>query len=310
MSKNKDRVLLIDGHNALWRASVRYGKPVKHVQCTPDVHKEKHIFGVHCACGSPWNISDNKCYGEMYHLVYSFFRNLKPILEKFEPDKCYFVLEGHPKHRYDLYPEYKANRIHKIANTEEKEKLDKFYEQKNIVLDLLNYLPITQCRAADFEADDVIGELCETMRDEELIVLSNDSDYIQLLQKGLNIKIYNPIKKEFMVAPDYHYICWKSLNGDKSDNIPKLLTPKKAINTVNSPELLKKFLSVSENKFLFDRNRELIEFKPVPLDNLEVVEGISNFNELKKRFQEMQFKSSISEPYWSKFVSSFKSLKL
>ena len=32
-------------------------------------------------------------------IVFSFFRSLKPLVEKFQPDKAYFVLEGRPKHR-------------------------------------------------------------------------------------------------------------------------------------------------------------------------------------------------------------------
>src|SRR5690606_32461613 len=116
--------------------------------------------------------------------------------------------------------------------------LDQFSEQSRIVIDLIKKLPITSIRAANYECDDLIASLCDDMKDEELTVLSNDSDFIQLLQRGYsNINIYNPIKKEFMVAPEYHYVGWKCLSGDSSDNIPKLLTPKKALKTISNPEL-------------------------------------------------------------------------
>ena len=43
-------------------------------------------------------------------LIFSFFRGLKPIVEKHGPDKVYFVLEGKPKHRKELHADYKASR--------------------------------------------------------------------------------------------------------------------------------------------------------------------------------------------------------
>ena len=44
--------------------------------------------------------------------IFSFFRSLRPLVEKFKPDQVYFVLEGYPKQRMALLPEYKANRVH------------------------------------------------------------------------------------------------------------------------------------------------------------------------------------------------------
>ena len=46
-----------------------------------------------------------------YHVVYNFFRHLRPLIEKFDPDKVYFVLEGQPKFRQQITSgEYKGNR--------------------------------------------------------------------------------------------------------------------------------------------------------------------------------------------------------
>lgn len=36
--------------------------------------------------------------------IFSFFRSLRPLVEKFNPDKVYFVLEGYPKQRMSLLP--------------------------------------------------------------------------------------------------------------------------------------------------------------------------------------------------------------
>ena len=307
-----DKVLLIDGHNAMWRASVSFGPPVKHekwVMTDPFARDDRvGILYPCCACKAPWNTEEGFCYGERYSIVFNFFRNLRPIIELFSPDKCYFVLEGHPQFRYDLYADYKANRLIKQAS--KKDTLDKFARDKDIIIELLQYLPITICRAADYECDDVIASLCKNLKDEDLTILSNDSDYIQLLQLEYNkIQIYNPIKKQFMEAPLYPYVAWKCLNGDKSDNIPALLKPKKALNTINDPVLFQKFMDVGENRANFNINRQLIEFRSVPEEEIIIQECIRQFDILKQAFSDMKFESIINDKSWSKYCNTFNCLK-
>jgi 5'-3' exonuclease len=271
-----DKVLLIDAHNAMWRACVKFG--------------------------APQDVDDSIIF------TFNFFRNLKPLVADIDPVKCFFVLEGHPQFRYDLFSEYKANRIIKQASRQDSN--DRFLKTKDIIVPLLQHLPITVCRAANYEADDVIATLCENMKDEDITVLSNDSDYIQLLQRGYqNIRIYNPIKKADMEAPTYPYVAWKCLNGDKSDNIPALLKPKKAVETISNPELFKKFMEVEENRANFSVNRQLIEFRSVPEEEIELKEGSRNFPELKKAFMEMKFESITNDQSWDKYCKAFDCLK-
>ena len=226
----------------------------------------------------------------------------------FKPDKCFAVLEGHPQFRYDLFGDYKANRIIKQASRQETN--DKFLQAKDIIVPLLEHLPITICRAANYEADDLVGSLCENMKEEELTVISNDSDYIQLLQRGYSqMRIYNPIKKMYMEAPSYPYVAWKSLNGDKSDNIPGLLSKKKALDTINDPQLFQKFMSVNENRANFQVNRQLIEFRPVPEEDIMLKDGVRNFNYLRLQFMQMKFDSITNDNSWEKYTSTFNCLK-
>ena len=280
-----DRVLLVDLFNQLWRASIGFSAP-----------KTKVSLGYR-------DETDQK-----YVLIYNFFRNLRPLIELLSPDKVFMVSEGHPKHRYELYADYKANRIIKTA--EKKSLSDRFQESKNEIVRLFNYLPVTFCRAADYEADDTIASLCDNLNTEHLTVLSSDSDYIQLLQRGYkNIQIYNPIKKEYMQSPQYPYVVWKCLAGDKSDNIPSLLGPKKAIATVTNPDLLKKFLAIEENRANFSINRKLIEFANVPDNEIEMVEGIKNFAKLRSEFTRMDFQSMINPTSWTKYCKTFDCIK-
>lgn len=293
-----DRILLIDAHNQMWRACVKFGGPPKP---KPPTFLEDGTPVIEAPVEEP---PDEVIY------TFNFFRNLRPLIENFAPDKCFFVLEGHPQFRYDLFADYKAHRIVKQADAKSKKTTETFFKMKDIVVPLMQHLPITTCRAASAEADDVISTLCENMKDEDLTIVSNDSDYIQLLQRGYSkIQIYNPIKKACMEAPEYPYVAWKCLNGDKTDNIPALLKPKKALDTIKSPELFQKFMDIEENRANFNVNRQLIEFRSVPLEEIEMRDGVKNFAKLKEQFQHMKFESITNDASWKKYVDTFDCLK-
>ena len=306
-----DKVLLIDGLNFIWKANISFGfKNQDHNICNEQCnHKIKQK--PHCLCGQEWLTDLSRCFSQGdtdYILIFNFFRNLRSIIDEFRPDKCFFVLEGHPQFRYDIYPEYKANRIIKTAS--KKDSQEKFNNSKREIIRLLKFLPITCARASAYECDDVIATLCDNMKEESITVISNDSDYIQLLQKNYkSCKIYNSIKKEFMQSPNYHYVAWKCLNGDKSDNIKGLLTTKKAINTVSDPQLFKKFMAVEENRANFSINKELIEFRKVPEEEIEFSEGYRDFESLKNQFVQMKFESIVNDQNWKNYCNTFNCIK-
>ena len=45
-------------------------------------------------------------------IVFNFFRSFRALVEKFDPDKVYFVLEGAPKKRSEMFEGYKAQRTY------------------------------------------------------------------------------------------------------------------------------------------------------------------------------------------------------
>jgi len=245
-----------------------------------------------------------------YTMVYNFFKNLRAIVEEFEPNKVFFCLEGKDNFRYKIFSDYKANRFIKNGSKDERV-LQEFHRQKRIILDLISSLPIITVKSETFECDDVIATLAENLKDEEVIIISNDSDFIQLLQKGyVNLKIFNPIKKEFVHAPDYHYLIWKCLAGDKkTDNIPGLMGSKTAEKIVSNPDKLQEFFSSEENKANFNLNRELIELKIIDDDKLEFTDYDMNLESLKEEFIRMEFNSIVDNVTWKKFCDTFSDLR-
>ena len=124
-----------------------------------------------------------------------------------------------------------------------------------------------------------------------------------------NVRVYNPIKKDFLKAPDYHYVAHKCLVGDKSDNIPGLLGEKTALKTILDPQKFKEFMEIEENRANFSINKQLIEFQSVPYDDIVLVNGITNWTDLKSEFEKMEFNSIINDKSWTKYTSTFASIK-
>jgi 5'-3' exonuclease len=300
-----DKILLIDFYNQLHRANIGFSFKKKEPVSDPNADDGWTMRGD----SYPINQIKVEPPSDDYIVVFNFFRNLRPLIELFSPDKCYVVLEGHPQFRYDLFADYKANRIIKRA-AKTQEEHDKFSFARDEVIKLLQHFPITIACATKYEADDTIATLCENMKEEELTVLSGDTDYIQLLQRGYqSCQIYSPIKKTFMEPPNYSYVAWKSLAGDKSDNIPSLLSPKKALNTVNDPTLFEQFLSVPENKANFNINRALIDFQYVPEEEITLQDGVKDFVKVKEEFNRMKFASITNDNSWEKYNRTFDCLR-
>lgn len=251
-----------------------------------------------------------------WNIVYNFFRSLKPLIEQFEPTRVYFTLEGHPKKRYELFPEYKANRVVDQTTEDGKDKyksLQDFFRQKDVIVEMLSkHFPVSVMRHADFEADDLIYNIINNASKAiEFIVVSTDTDFIQLLQKFPNVKLYNPVSKSYVTAPEHDYVTWKALRGDGSDNIPGIpgVGDKTAEEAANDDEKLSKLLN--EHGDQFTRNVELIQFAQWSLDEMARMESSDpkkDWDEVARLFESWSFKSMVKEPYWSKFRATFDKL--
>ena len=253
------------------------------------------------------------CFRRSYDhvIIHTFFRSIKPIVEKFSPDCVYFVLDGYPKKRMELSPDYKGTR--------EYHDKDNFRAQRKKSISMIKEsVPFLVMRHPEMEADDVIADL--TMRllkpEDEKIIVSSDTDFIQLCQEdGNNVKLYNPIKKDFRDIPDYPYAHWKALRGDSADNIPgiKGIGNKRATTLVQDPSLLLEFLKKKvEHQKTFHKNIDLIELRPMSEKEYSKVElcfANSSLESLRETFTQMNLRSMITDKAWANFSHPFGGLK-
>ena len=245
-----------------------------------------------------------------YRLVFLFFRKLRSLIEYHRPDKIFFCREGAHNFRKNLSSEYKANRLVKHGMAQfTGQGID--YQQVNIIYDLLQYLPCTVVYADKFEGDDVAFTLATHSKFEHNVLVSNDRDWLQILQQGFSkTQLYDPYKKQWLEPPSYLFLVFRSLYGDKSDNIAGLVKKKKATELASNPQKLATFLSIEENRANFSANRQLIELQLIPSDQLIVDDYIFNPEYLKLQFRQMEFASIVRTEYWDKFKQTFNNLTI
>lgn len=250
------------------------------------------------------------------HFVgFNFFRGFRALVEKLKPNRTVMVLDGAPKKRLELLPEYKANRALDATSDDPRVKqklveLADFRIQARRVVDLLSeHFPITVMHHPDIEADDIVAYLCTSAwKVVEVTVVSTDTDYIQLLRDHPNVKLYNPVTKEYVKSTGYDYAMWKALRGDPTDNVPGLMTDAKATNLVNDGELFAAWLVEGTNELQLRRNLELIKFHELSINEVAAINSSTpkrDWDAVKARFVEWGFASIVKPASWDKFVATF-----
>lgn len=253
-----------------------------------------------------------------YAVVYNFFRNLRAQIELHSPTRVYFVLEGHPRARYEMMEGYKANRvIDPQAEPKKHQTMVEFHRQVRIIVGLMKeYLPISVIRHPDHECDDTIFNLVNrSSRAIPWTIVSNDSDFVQLLTQFSNVNLYNPMKKEYVEEPEYDYLVWKALRGDGSDCIPGIpgVGDKTAAKLALDLDNLPGWLGSDKNREeIFLRNLALIKFMTWSDDeSLQVQSWLRqspDWGGFALGFKSMGFKSMLRDKTWKKFTSTFDSL--
>ena len=136
------------------------------------------------------------------------------------------VLTWDSKHswRRDYFPEYKASR-RKGREESDLDWDDIFGTLNKIRNEIKQNFPYKYLEVFGAEADDIIGFLCEENKDEKIMIISGDKDFIQL-QKYPNVKQWSPItKKDVNGFNPTTYLKEHILKGDTSDGVPNVLSP-------------------------------------------------------------------------------------
>lgn len=253
-----------------------------------------------------------------YGIVFNFLRMLRSAVDVAKPDIAYFVVEGDPQWRKQLMGEYKANRVIGEDDPRFDEMVD-FQTQKRICIELVRrHIPITFAHHPDNECDDVVYTLATRVHaQDEIVVLSSDSDFTQLVTgpERSRVRLVNPIKGGEEVAwPGYDYVRWKALRGDPTDNIPGLpgIGDKRASTIVQDDARLDALLKDPVLREQFERNLALIQLRDVEAAGVPMhrSHGDADWDEVRGALEEMRMTSMVTDKYWPKFMGTFNRLRV
>lgn len=292
MSKTKPKLIIIDG-NAL-------------------IHRSFHAL-------PPTLRTKN---GVLVNAVYGFTSFLLKALNEFHPEYVVLTLDKKDKtFRHEAYADYKATRV---------KAPDELYEQIPLVKRVAEAFNIPIFELGGFEADDLIGTICEKTKNEknlEKIIITGDLDTLQLINdrtkvytmsRGLSDSVLYgapEVKARFNLSPN-QIIDYKALRGDVSDNIPgvkgigektasDLLVEFKTLDGVykaaekNSPKIKPRTLELlKEHKTSAYLSQELATINlsaPLKFSLSEISYSDFELENVLKIFSEFEFKSLLNK---------------
>ncbi len=190
------RAILIDGNNILFRsyyATAYSGRIMKNSK------------------GFPTNA------------LFGFVSMINKIINEEKPEYIVVAFDKGKNFRHELYKNYKDGRIETPAD---------LLEQFPVAKKILEYLGIKHLEIDNYEADDIIGTFAKMADEDKLYdatIISSDKDLLQLISSDVNVKLLK--QKDYILMNEKTFkelygidpikiIDLKSLEGDKSDNIP------------------------------------------------------------------------------------------
>jgi len=224
-----NRLLLIDGHNLLFKA----------------------FFGI------PEKINAE---GKSVHGVIGFIGMTVKIIRRIGPTHVLVVFDPEETpSRTEAYPEYKSNRKDYGALPDRENP----FTQLAGIKKALEAVGIKYCEQPGYEADDLIASYASPP-DIQAYIVSSDTDFFQLVNETTGVYHYHgeksvwynaaEVTKKFGFSPS-RYLEYKALVGDKSDNIQgvKGIGPKTALKVLRNERTL-----TPEEQAIFIRNISLI----------------------------------------------------
>lgn len=246
--------------------------------------------------------------------ILGFVNTLEELLKKENPTHIGVAFDpSGPTFRHEAYEQYKAQR----EETPEAIRLS-----VPIIKEIIRAYKIPILEVAGYEADDVIGTLATIAGQQGITtyMMTPDKDYAQLVSE--NVFIYRPkygdkefeimgpeeIKQKYAIDNPCQIIDMLGLMGDASDNIPGCpgvgeKTAQKLIAEFGSIENLLEHTDQLKGalKTKVESNREKITFSkflatikidvPIQLDMKSLIREESNEEELRKIFEELEFRT-------------------
>jgi len=168
--------------------------------------------------------------------ITGFLMSIGYAIRTIQPTRVIICFDGKggSQRRRKIFPDYKANRLVRTKLNRTNSFADKDAEDQNMKMQLgrlvqyLDNLPVQILAPQNIEADDAIAYISkQILTESKICIMSSDKDFIQLVDD--RIMVWSPTKKKLYFENDVHedykipahnYLLYRTLTGDKSDNIP------------------------------------------------------------------------------------------
>jgi DNA polymerase-1 len=176
--------------------------------------------------------------------------SLGALIRKNKPTRVLVVFDGKggSTRRKKMYKGYKEGRtgltkVNRLVGYEDLEdQAESMKRNFNGLIKYLEFLPVDLCYIDYIEADDIMAYAARHIFKKEVLIISSDKDFLQLVDD--RISVYLPTKKKMMYkddvkelygVPSKNLVYYRIFDGDKSDNIPgvKGIGPKTLINKLD-----------------------------------------------------------------------------
>lgn len=243
------------------------------------------------ALGNIYNFSDSFTVGRKSEedpvniLRHCILTSIKSYKNKYKKQYGDIVIccDGRNYWRKDFFPNYKAGRKKRrdSSNLDWKMIFDTMSVIKN---ELIEFFPYKVIQVDNCEADDIIAtlakETCEFGKHEDVLIVSSDGDFRQLLLLGDHIKQWSPKMKKFIKESKteiLEYTIEHIVKGDDGDGVPNILSPDDVFITEGarqgkvSSKRLQEFFEkgrdacrTDQERIRWDRNETLVSFDKIP----------------------------------------------
>lgn len=196
--------------------------------------------------------------------IFGFLNSLLSYVKDYQTSNIIICWEGRSSKakRKKIQEDYKANRDDRFTESER----EAFQQSLNDVMNILSTSGVPSIAVPETEADDVIYLLVKKFK-KDIIIVSNDKDFLQLVNDKRNVKVLRPNQKDEKIYDEEQvFDTFKvqakqiplllAIMGDGSDNVKGV----KGYGVVKATKLINSGVVTKENfKKLFERS-ELRDF--------------------------------------------------
>jgi len=176
--------------------------------------------------------------------------SLGALIRNNKPTRVLVVFDGKggSARRKKMHKGYKDGRtgltkVNRLVGYEDLEdQAESMKRNFNALIKYLGLLPVDVCYVDHIEADDIMAYAARHIFKKEVLIVSSDKDFLQLVDD--RISVWQPTKKKMMYkddvkelygVPSKNLVYYRIFDGDKSDNIPGVsgIGPKTLINKLD-----------------------------------------------------------------------------